>query len=91
MSEKDPILHLEINRQVVEQVSSFKFLGTTISEDLKWDTNTTSIIKKCQQRLHFLRQLRKFCTSQNIMWQFYRTVIESILSFSITVSYGSTT
>jgi hypothetical protein len=88
---KDPILPLEINGQVVEQVSSFKFLGTTISEDLKWDSNTTSIIKKCQQRLHFLRQLRKFHMSQNIMAQFYRAVIESILSFSITVWYGSTT
>ncbi|XP_070183628.1 uncharacterized protein [Littorina saxatilis] len=82
---KDPILPLEINGEAVEQVSSFKFLGTLISEDLKWDGNTTSIIKKCQQRLHFLRQLRKFRMSQQIMAQFYRAVVESTLCFSITV------
>ncbi|XP_070180310.1 muscarinic acetylcholine receptor DM1-like [Littorina saxatilis] len=88
---KDPILPLEINGEAVEQVSSFKFLGTLISEDLKWDGNTKSIIKKCQQRLHFLRQLRKFRMSQQIMAQFYRAVVETTLCFSITVWYGSTT
>ncbi|KAI2647800.1 hypothetical protein H4Q32_031264 [Labeo rohita] len=42
------------------QVETFKFLGFTISQDLKWDTHIDSIVKKAQQRLHFLRQLMKF-------------------------------
>ena len=37
---------LTIDGQTVEQVSSFRFLGTLISEDLGWDSNTNSIIKK---------------------------------------------
>ncbi|XP_070199067.1 uncharacterized protein [Littorina saxatilis] len=49
---------LEINGESVEQVDSFRFLGTIISSDLTWDKNTEPIIKKCQQRLHFLRQLK---------------------------------
>lgn len=88
---KNQILPLTINGELVEQVSSFKFLGTTISSDLSWDSNVTSIVKKCQQRLHFLRQLRKFGMSTEILAQFYRAVIEGILCFSITVWYGNAT
>ena len=82
----DPLM---INGQLVEQVSSFKFLGTVISDDLKWDTNINSIVKKCHQRLHFLRQLKKFRLSTSLLLRFYSAVIESILSFSITVWYGN--
>ena len=44
----------------VEEVKTFKCLGTTISSDLKWDDNISSAIKKAHQRLFFLRQLKKF-------------------------------
>ena len=51
----DPI---HINGMTVEQVSSFKFLGTHISEDLSWTTNTSSLVKKAHQRFFFLRTLK---------------------------------
>ncbi|KAK3566624.1 hypothetical protein QTP86_001658 [Hemibagrus guttatus] len=51
---------LTIMNSSVTTVESFRFLGTTISQDLKWDTHIDSIVKKAQQRLYFLRQLRKF-------------------------------
>ena len=51
----------------VEQVESSRFLGTTISSDLSWDKNTLCITKKAQQRLYFLRQLRRFGIAQEIM------------------------
>ncbi|KAK3549317.1 hypothetical protein QTP70_034544 [Hemibagrus guttatus] len=44
----DPI---HINGMAVESVSSFKFLGTHISEDLSWTTNTSSLVKKAHQHL----------------------------------------
>ncbi len=44
----------------VAAVESFRFLGTTISQNLKWDNHIESMVKKAQQRLYFLRQLRKF-------------------------------
>ncbi len=46
---------LTIDSSTVERVSSTKFLGMHITEDLTWTTNTTSLSKKAQQRLHFLR------------------------------------
>ncbi|KAK3520251.1 hypothetical protein QTP70_019689, partial [Hemibagrus guttatus] len=80
---------LTIMDSTVAAVESFKFLGTTISQDLTWDIQIDSIVKKAQQRLYFLRQLEKFNLPQAQMTQFYSAVIESILCSSITVWFGS--
>ncbi len=80
---------LTIMNNSVNAVESFRFLGTTISQDLKWDTHIDSIVKKAQQRMYFLRQLKKFNLLQAHMTQFYSAVIESVLCSSITVWFGS--
>ncbi len=80
---------LTIMNNTVTAVESFRFLGTTISQDLKWDTHIDSIVKKAQQRMYFLRQLKKFNLPQAHMTQFYSAVIESVLCSSITVWFGS--
>uniref|UniRef100_A0A3P9IWZ8 Reverse transcriptase domain-containing protein n=1 Tax=Oryzias latipes TaxID=8090 RepID=A0A3P9IWZ8_ORYLA len=85
-STHDPI---HINGMVVERVSSFKFLGTTISEELSWATNTSSLVKKAHQRLFFLRTLKKNQLSSSILVNFYRCAIESILTSCISVWYGN--
>lgn len=43
----------------VERVSSIKFLGVHISDDLSWSTNTSSLVKKVHQRLFFLRIMKE--------------------------------
>ena len=40
---------------LVNSVKSYKFLGITISQDLKWELNIMALLKKAQQRLFFLR------------------------------------
>ncbi|KAI2643773.1 putative RNA-directed DNA polymerase from transposon BS [Labeo rohita] len=75
----------------VATVESFRFLGTNISQDLKWDNHIDSIVKKAQQRLYFLRQLRKFNLPQELLKQFYSAIIESVLCSSISVWFGSAT
>ncbi|KAK3563262.1 hypothetical protein QTP86_019324 [Hemibagrus guttatus] len=70
----------------VTTVEAFRLLGTTISQDLKWDNHIDSIVKKAQQRMHFFWQLRKFNLPQKLLTQFYSGVIESVLCASITGS-----
>ncbi len=55
----------------VERVSSFKYLGVNISEDLTWTTHIQTQVKKARQRLYHLRQLRKFRVSPTILKTFY--------------------
>ncbi len=82
---------LTIMNSTVTAVESFRFLGTTISQDLKWDIHIDSIVKKAQQRLYYLRQLRKFNLPQDLLKQFYSAITESILCTSLTVWFSSST
>ena len=84
-----PLVPLTINNTTVKEVEAFKFLGTTITNDLKWETNTCSIIKRAHSGMFFLRQLRKVNVSPPVLTQFYRATTESILSSSISVWFGS--
>ena len=67
---------LVIDGRTVEIVQHLKFLGSTISSNLKWELNVVNIVKKAQQRMYFLRRLRSFGLSIQLMLNFYRAVIE---------------
>ncbi|KAK3521410.1 hypothetical protein QTP70_004340 [Hemibagrus guttatus] len=60
-----------------------------LAKDLTWSLNTSSITKKAQQHLYFLRRLRKAHLPPPILPTFYRGTIESILSRCITASFGN--
>ncbi|KAK3529067.1 hypothetical protein QTP70_016006 [Hemibagrus guttatus] len=75
---------LNINGSNVEIVKSTKFLGVNLAEDLTWSLNTSSITKKAQQHLYFLRRRRKAHLPPPILSTFYRGTIESVLSSCIT-------
>ncbi len=82
---------ITIDKTPVERVTSFKFLGIHITEDLTWSAHTDAVLKKAHQRLFFLRRLRKFGTSPRILRSFYTCTVESILTGCITAWYGNST
>ncbi len=84
-----PYTPLMIRGTPVERVSSFKYLGVNISEDLTWTTYIQTQVKKARQRLYHLRQLRKFRVSPAILKTFYSGAIESVLTQCISVWYGN--
>eukprot|EP00061_Rhincodon_typus_P009622 g33262.t1 len=66
-----------INRTEVERVNSIKFFRVTITNILSWTSHINATIKKAQQCLFFLRQLRKCGMSTRSLTNFYRCTIES--------------
>ncbi|KAK3524859.1 hypothetical protein QTP86_010094 [Hemibagrus guttatus] len=78
---------LFIDGSPVEIVKSTKFLGVHLAENL----TTSSISKKAQQHLYFLRRLRKAHLPPPILTMFYRGTIESVLSTCITAWFGNCT
>ncbi|KAK3549596.1 hypothetical protein QTP86_005348 [Hemibagrus guttatus] len=75
----------------VTSAESFCFLGTTITKELKWEQNIRSLTKKAQQRMYFLRQLKKFLFPVKMLVNFYTAIIESVLTSSITVLFAAAT
>lgn len=71
-----------IHGEEVESVTNYKYLGTVFDSRLKFDLNTDAIIKKSHQRIYLLRKLNHFSVSQPILCTFYRSFIESLLTFS---------
>ncbi|KAK3539814.1 hypothetical protein QTP70_013300 [Hemibagrus guttatus] len=82
---------LFIDGSAVEIVKSTKLLGVHLAENFPWSLNTTSITKKAQQHLFFLRRLRKAHLPPPILTMFYRGTIESVLSSCITDWFGNCT
>ena len=89
--QRDGHAPITIDGTPVERVSSFRFLGVHITEDLTWTHHTRVITKTARQRLFFLRRLRRFNMDSRILCNFYRCTIESILTGCITAWYGSCT
>ena len=78
-----------IDGNEIEMVTEYKYLGTVLDSKLSWNENTDRIYKKGQQRLHFLWKLKHFKIDQTIMRMFYRTFIQSVITFNFLSWYGN--
>lgn len=81
--------NLNIGGAAVEVVSSFRYLGVYLTEDLTWSHDTYCLITNAHQRLYFLRKLRHVRLGSSILRSFYWCVVESIPSSSIIVWPGA--
>ena len=66
-AEHTPLL---INKAVVEQVESFKFLGVHITNKL-CSKHTKTVVKRAQQCLFSIRRLKRFRIGPQILKKFY--------------------
>ena len=82
---------LVIKGEKIEIVTSYKYLGITLENSLKWTENTLAVQKKASQRLYFLRKLKKFRVDKTILQLFYKSVIQSTLTYGLTCTIGNIT
>ena len=75
----------------IEQVVSYKYLGIHMDNQLKWNVQVDCLCAKLGQRLHFLRRLRLFGVSTNIMILFYNAVLESLIRYGMAAWFGPLT
>ena len=78
-----------INGQLVEQVTTYKYLGVHFDSQLQWAPHVEYVCSRISQRLHFLRRLRVHGVNKNVMVMFYRAAIESIIRYAITTWFGN--
>ena len=82
-------MNITIKNETVERVNDYKYLGIVIDDRLSGSENTKFVMSKCMQRIYHLRILRNLNVERVILSMFYKSVVESVLCFSITVWYGA--
>ena len=78
-----------IKNENVDIVKAYKYLGTLICNNLQSCENIQNIVKKANKRMYFVRKLRKIGVNVNILSNFYKSTVESILLFCIVCWYGN--
>ena len=70
-----------IKGTVLENVESIKYLGVTITNDLRWNTHISNICTKANRTLGFLRQNLYFCP-QVVKEAAYKGLVRPVLEYS---------
>ena len=69
---------------VLENVDNIKYLGVTITNDLKWNTHVSNICTKANRTLGFLRRTLFSCP-QNVKEAAYKGMVRPILAYGSSV------
>ena len=78
-------LNLNLNGAKLEMVKEFKYLGITITQDLRWSTHINNIIGKAKKVFNMATNLigRNWdLNAKRLMWV-YNTVVRSIISYTV--------
>jgi hypothetical protein len=68
--------------QIIEQVSSFKYLGVTLDEKLSWEIHISDLHKKLRSSIRTFYFLRNFC-DESLLRSLYFALIHSRLQYGI--------
>ena len=82
---------LDLNGENVEVVNEQKLLGTIIQNDLKWDSNTSKLVKSANARMRLLHKLSEFGAPRNDLVAIYNSYIRSTLEQNAVVWHSSLT
>ena len=69
---------------VLENVDNIKYLGVTITNELKWNTHISNICTKANRTLGFLRRTLFSC-HQNVKEAAYKGMVRPILEYGSSV------
>ena len=73
---------LSVNDKNIEVVKETKLLGTYITDDLKWNKNTSEIVKKANKRMPILTKSAAFTTNRQDLKRIYLTYISLVFLIS---------
>ena len=84
-------LPMTIDGSIVEVVPSYKYLGTHIQNNLKWDSHTKYLTNKVNKRMYFVRCLYKVNIDNTIISLFYNSIVASVMCYAIVCWWNSCT
>ena len=81
----------KLNDKNVEIIETTKLLGTVLTSDLKWEENTSLLVKKANARMQLLRKVATFTRDEDELKNIYILFVRSILEQSCVVWHSSLT
>ena len=82
---------IQLGNETIETVSEAKLLGTTITNNLSWNKNTSILVRQGNIRMQFLHKASKFTNNIKDLKQIYISQIRSKLEQSAVVWHSSLT
>ena len=82
---------LKLEGKNLEIVDRAKLLGVIITDDLKWEVNTASLVKRANSRMQLLHKVASFGTSLEERRNIYILFIRSVLEQSCVVWHSGLT
>ena len=82
---------VKLGSEVVETVKETKLLGTILTDNLSWNTNTNKIVKETNRRMQMLHKASKFTNNTKDLKQIYMLQIRSKLDQSAVLWHSSLT
>ena len=82
---------VNLNGSLLDTIDETRLLGTIVTTDLKWHSNTDYIIKRGYQRMTMLRKLYQFDIPTEDLVLIYTLYIRSVLEFNSNVWFASIT
>ena len=82
---------LTIQNENVEIVHKYKYLGSIVDDKMKFSDNLARMYEKAKQRMYFIRKLKNVHIDKAILTMFYRSIVETVITFCITYWFGNST
>ena len=78
-----------LGNKEIDLVEETKLLGVVVRSDLGWSSNTDYIVGRANNKLWFLRRLKKLGANEDDLKDVYVKQIRSILEFAVPVWHNS--
>ena len=79
-----PNITINLNREIVPRVSSCKYLGMTLDENLDWSLHIKAVCRKVVLNIYLLKRIRNFISKQQATI-FYKLMIQCHFDYCDTV------
>ena len=82
---------LSVNDKNIQTFDSVKLLETIVANNLKWEENTASLVKRAHSRMQLLRKVAGFSSNIKDLLTIYKIFIRSVLEQTCSVWHSSLT
>ena len=79
------ITSLLLNSESIEEVAQFKYIGVTITDDLSWSKQVSSVVSKARRILRMIsRKFYRFCGTSTML-RLYKAYVKPHLNYCSSV------